>query len=296
MLNALTIDLEDWAQAVLDPGLPITDHVVGNVGRLLDFLEGHSVRATFFALGKVCERFPEILPAVAGAGHEIGSHGYGHQRVDTLTPDEFSEDVKRSIGIIQAQTGRRPGGYRAPQFSISRGCLWAGPLLAAQGFRYSSSIFPIRGRRYGIGDWPRFPQRWPNCHLLEFPITTLRLGDRNLPACGGGYTRLMPAAVLAHAIRQANRAGQPAVVYLHPYELAVNEVEDFRRAGYSMSWSRRVTQSLWRSRVAPRLSRLLQEFSFAPMGEVLALHAGVQVCSAEEFTPASGAAPAAVGA
>ena len=282
MLNALTIDLEDWAQAVLNPRLPVTDHVLVNVAHLLDFLDSHGVRATFFALGRVCEKFPEILPAVAASGHEIASHGYGHERVDTLTPLRFTEDLKRSIQVIQSQTGRPPLGYRAPQFSINRRCLWAGPILAAHGFRYSSSIFPIRGRRYGIGDWPRFPRPWSNCALLEFPITTLRLGGRNFPICGGGYTRLMPGAILAHAIRRANQAGQPAVLYLHPYELAVDEIDSFRRDGFSVSWPRRVTQSLWRSRVARRLSRLLSEFRFAPMSEVLAMAPAAQVSSRQE--------------
>jgi len=270
MLNALTIDLEDWAQSVIDPALPVTDRVVDNTRRVLDFLDRHGVRATFFALGKVCERFDRLLPTIAAAGHEIASHGYGHELVYRLTPTQFAEDLRRSIAIIEEQTGRRPLGYRAPAFSITDRSRWAGPILADLGFRYSSSVFPISGRRYGIPNWPRVPQRWPDCDLIEFPPTTVRLAGRNWPACGGGYTRLLPAPVMAWAIRRLNRRGAPAVVYLHPYELSVGEVRWFFQAGVRCSRAKRLTQSLWRCRVAPRVSRLLGEFSFGPMSEALA--------------------------
>ena len=269
MLNAMTIDLEDWAQAVLDPRLPVTDRVVINVERLLRFLETHRVRATFFALGKVCERHPQLLPTIAAAGHEIASHGYGHELVYHLSPGRFEADIARSVAIIESQIGRRPVGYRAPAFSITARSRWAGPILAAAGFKYSSSIFPVRKRRYGIPDAPALPHRWPNCNLLEFPLTTMRVWGWNLPVCGGGYTRLLPAWVHARAIRRLNDRGHPAVVYLHPYELAVGEVGAFRRSGFRMSRRRYLMQSLWRSRVAPRLLRLFTEFQFAPMAEVL---------------------------
>lgn len=269
MLNALTIDLEDWPQAVLDPSLPITDRVVGNVDRLLALLDRHSVRATFFALGKVCERHPRLLPLIQSAGHEIASHGYGHELVYRLTPRPFEDDVRRSIEIIGSQTGRQPLGYRAPAFSITRESLWAGPILARLGFRYSSSIFPIRKARYGIHDAPRVPHRWGNCDLVEFPLTTLRVFGCHVPVCGGGYMRLLPWWVHAHAIGSMNAGGHPAVVYLHPYELASDEVNLFRRTGLRFSTRRRVMQSLWRSRIPQRLRRLLDAFDFAPMTQVL---------------------------
>jgi len=271
MLNAMTVDLEDWAQAVVDPNYPITERVVENTSRLLDFLDRHGVRATFFALGKVCERFPALLPRIAAAGHEIASHGYGHELVYRQGPELFEEDVRRSVALIEAQIGYRPLGYRAPAFSITSRSLWAGPILAKLGFHYSSSIFPIAGRRYGIPSWPRIPARWPDCDLVEFPLTTLRLGGWNLPALGGGYTRLLPAPILASAVRQLNRLGGPAVIYLHPYELAAGEVDWFRLRGLFLSRRRRYMQALWRSQVEPRLSRLLNEFSFTTMSESLRL-------------------------
>lgn len=270
-LNAMTVDLEDWAQAVLDPRLPVTGRVVDNVYRLLDFLDTHQVRATFFALGRVCEQFPDLLPAVAAAGHEIGSHGYGHELIYNLTPKQFEEDIRRSTALIESQTGRRPIGYRAPAFSITNRSRWAGPMLARNGYLYSSSIFPVRKRRYGIPEAPRFPHRWSDCDLWEFPLTTVRLAGRNVPLCGGGYTRLLPAAFIAAGIRHLNRQGRPAILYLHPYELAPGEVDWFRKQGFAMSAKRRFMQSLWRSRVPARLARLFAEFRFTPAGEVLPL-------------------------
>jgi polysaccharide deacetylase family protein (PEP-CTERM system associated) len=296
MLNALTIDLEDWGQAVLDHRLPVTDRVVSNVTLLLDFLRDHGVRATFFALGKVCEKHPDLLPAIADAGHEVACHGYSHRRVDRLNPEDFAEDLERSIEIIESQSGRRPLGYRAPQFSIDRSCLWVGPILASRGFRYSSSVFPIRGRRYGVPDWPRFPGRWPNCDLIEFPVTTLRLCGRNWPVCGGGYTRLLPGAVLSGALRRVNRAGRPAVLYQHPYEFATGEVEESCRAGFAVSPQVRFTQSLWRSRVPGRLSALLRKFRFAPMGEVLGITAAADPVPHHTHRSSEQAAPVPIGA
>lgn len=282
--NAMTVDLEDWAQAVLDPHLPITDRVAGNVDHLLAFLDAYGIRATFFALGRVCEQFPLLLPRVAAAGHEIASHGYGHELVYHMTPEQFEADVGRSADIIESQVGRRPTGYRAPAFSIVETTRWAGPILAKLGFRYCSSIFPIRKRRYGIPSAPRFPHRWPNCDLVEFPLTTLSVGGVNLPACGGGYTRLLPGLYHARAIRQMNELGHPAVVYLHPYELAVGEVNAFRRDGFPVPAWRRFKQSLWRSRVAARLSRMFDEFAFGPMGEVLGLDCPAEMGSTRRRT------------
>lgn len=269
VLNAMTVDLEDWAQAVLDPRLSVSDRVVANVDRLLEFLDRQRVRATFFALGRVCEAWPQLLPTIRDAGHEIASHGYGHELVYHLTERQFAADVQRSIEIIAAQTGQRPIGYRAPAFSITARSRWAGPVLANLGFRFSSSIFPIRGKRYGMADAPRFPHRWPDSPLIEFPMTTLQFGGRSWPACGGGYTRLFPRAILAHAIRRMNAAGHPAVIYLHPYELAPGEVNAFMRDGTSVSFARRFTQELWRSRVRQRLARLMDEFPFGTMSAAL---------------------------
>lgn len=270
-LNALTVDLEDWTQSVLGPSMPITDCVLANTDRLLDLFRGHNVRATFFALGKVCEKFPELLKKISADGHEIATHGYGHEQVFRLTPEEFAQDLRKSIEIIESQTGRRPIGYRAPQFSIVQQSLWAGPILADHEIQYSSSIFPIAGRRYGIPDAERFPHTWPTCPLIEFPLTTWRRFGRNFPVAGGGYMRLLPGMFVARAISEVNRQGHPAAIYLHPYELAVDEIGQLRRRGWRIEWKTSITQSLFRSRIEKRLTRLFGQFRFAPMGEVLGL-------------------------
>lgn len=267
--NALSVDLEDWAQSTLDPRLPITSRVLRNTERVLALFARFNVKATFFALGKVCERFPELLSMIAAEGHEIGTHGYGHELLHTLTPQRFRADVQRSIDVIESQSGRRPIGYRAPAFSITRRTLWAGPILAGLGIRYSSSIFPIAGRRYGIPEAARFPHVWSTCRLVEFPLTTVRRIGRNLPVAGGGYLRLLPGSLTAGAVREVNRTGQPAVVYIHPYELDVREPAVLRRRGWPVSWRRYVHQSLFRGRVQARLTSLLEAFSFAPLADVL---------------------------
>lgn len=291
MLNAMTVDLEDWGQSVIDPRLPITPRIVDNLRRVLDLLDAHGVRATFFALGKACEVFPGMLPTIAAAGHEVGSHGYGHELVYHLTPEQFRRDLKRSIAVIESQIGVRPIGYRAPAFSVTALSLWAPRILAELGFEYSSSVFPIRKRRYGLPDAPPLPYRWPGSGLLEFPITTCQVFGRRLPIVGGGYTRLIPVTASLRLLRRLNREGRPGVVYLHPYELAPGEVADFRRDGVPVRMTRRLTQELWRSRVRPRLERLMRELPFGPMSEVLGLSRPDASASAT-FEPASAFAAA----
>ncbi len=281
-VHAMTVDLEDWAHGLLHGDTPITDRVVRNVDRVLDLLDRYRIRATFFALGKVCECHPQILPTVIRRGHEIGCHGYGHEPVFHLTPELFRDDVRRCMDIIGEQTNQKPIGYRAPAFSITRRSLWAIPILEELGFKYSSSVFPWAGPRYGMPESPRGVFCWGDeslgqthpardCRLIEFPMTTLEVAGRRVPVCGGGYLRLFPARVAAWAIRQMQRIHQPAVVYLHPYELDAAEVSEMVRAGLPISQGTAMMQSMFRSRVSSRLRYLFERFQFAPMREVLGL-------------------------
>lgn len=267
--NILTIDLEDWAVAVLGPSMPLTERVVANTDRLLDILARHEQRATFFVLGRVAQAFPELIRRVAAAGHEIASHGFGHDLLPNLTPERFRADVARSADLLNRITGSRPIGYRAPAFSIGEQTRWAGPILAELGFRYSSSVFPIAGRRYGIPDAPLGVHRWPNCDLVEVPPSAMRLLGRNWPVAGGGYFRLLPGYAARSALRRINAEGRPAVVYMHPYEIDVNEIDELRAGGWRVPAWRGWTQSLFRSRVEPRLECLLREFRFVPVCEAL---------------------------
>jgi polysaccharide deacetylase family protein (PEP-CTERM system associated) len=188
-----------------------------------------------------------------------------------LTPEAFRDDIRRSVDVIVSQTGTGPKGYRAPGFSIDHRCLWAGPILAECGLAYSSSIFPIRGRRYGMPDAPRWPHRWDGCDLWEFPLTTVKLLGKNLPMCGGGYFRLLPWPILSLALSRVNRQGHPAVIYMHPYELDVHEAVDLTKQGHVIPTKTRFMQSLFRSRINARLERLFQQYRFAPMAEVLGI-------------------------
>jgi polysaccharide deacetylase family protein (PEP-CTERM system associated) len=271
MLNALTVDLEDWAQSTLGPDTPITDRFVSATRAVLRLFRSCQVKATFFALGKAVELYPDVLKEVRDEGHEIGSHGYGHELVHTITPERFRGDVIRGLEVVEGITGVRPIGYRAPAFSINRETMWAGPILAELGFAYSSSIFPFAGPRYGIPDAPRGPHRWSTCDLWELPMSTLKVAGRNRPVCGGGYTRLLPFIVLSRAVARLNREGLPAVLYMHPYELDVHEVKELRRQGWSIGRRIGFEQSLFRGRVAVRLRALLGRYPFGPAATTLGL-------------------------
>jgi len=269
--NCFSIDLEDWGQSTLGPDTPLTERVVGNTRRMIELLDEAGIKATFFVLGKVVEKFPDTVREVHVAGHEIASHGYGHELVFTITPQRFRDDVRRSIDLLAGITGKRPIGYRAPAFSITAQSLWAPPILAELGFKYSSSVFPFAGRRYGIPTAPRFVHRWSTCDLIEFPMTTARLLGRNRPVCGGGYFRLLPGWMARAAIRRVNREGHPAVIYMHPYEIDVHELRELRAAGWQFSNKTYFMQSLFRSRIEGRLRKLFRSFEFATMGEILGL-------------------------
>lgn len=269
LVNALTIDLEDWPIAVLGPEHEITGRVVENTRRLLHILRWHHVRATFFVLTKVAERFPDLIRDVHAAGHEIATHGHGHELLTTMSPRGFERDVQRSIDVLGELTGTRPIGYRAPAFSVVKSTRWAGPILARLGIRYSSSIFPISHPRYGIADAPRRIHRWPDCDLIECPPATVRVLGRNWPVAGGGYFRLLPGSAARWAIRRIHRERLPAIIYLHPYELDVGGITEHRLAGLRVPMLRHLHQALFRERIEHRLNTLLEKFSFAPLRELL---------------------------
>jgi len=223
--NALTIDVEEYFQAhayakVIDRAdwERIPGRVVANVRRLLALLAEHRTRATFFVLGWVADRHPEVVREIAAAGHEVGSHGYAHQLLDRQGPEEFADDLARSLAAIGCALGR-PGallGYRAPGFSLTPRTLWALDILRAQGIRYDSSLQPVLTRRgngaYGAS---RFVTRL-EAGLWEFPVSTVRLAGYKCPVAGGAYFRLLPLWVTRRAIERINAEGRPAVVYLHP--------------------------------------------------------------------------------
>ena len=197
--------------------------VVQNTETLLECFDRAGIHATFFVLGWVAERFPQLVRDIAARGHEIASHGFHHQLIYLLTPDQFREDVRRAKATIEDAAGCTVRGYRAPSFSIVRDSLWALDVLIEEGHSYDASIFPIRHDRYGIADAPRHAHRidTPAGSIVEVPSSTVRIGQHNLPIAGGGYFRLLPYAWTRWGMAKLNGAGEPAVFYIHPWEIDV---------------------------------------------------------------------------
>lgn len=226
--NAMTCDVEDYFQvSAFAPHIARSSwdrrecRVEANVERILALFERHQVRATFFTLGWIAERYPALVRRIVDAGHELASHGYGHLRASDQSREEFANDVIGSKALLEDLGGQPVAGYRAPSFSIGRANLWALDVLKEAGYRYSSSIYPIAHDHYGMPEAPRFAF-YPNGPdgLLEVPITTVRLLRRNLPAGGGGYFRLLPYALSRWMVERVNRDDrQSALFYFHPWEL-----------------------------------------------------------------------------
>lgn len=270
LCNALTVDVEDYFQvSALAPHIPRTDwermpcRVERNVERILELLEETDSQATFFVLGWIGERYPHVVRGIAAAGHEVASHGYGHQRATDQRPEEFLDDIRRAKVLLEELTGSAVKGYRAPSFSVGEGNDWAFDCIAEAGYRYSSSVYPVRHDHYGMPDAPRFAYR-PRSALLEIPITTARVLRRNLPAGGGGYFRLFPYRLSRGLIRHVNRTeGKAAVFYFHPWELDAGQP---RIAGASLKTRFRHYLNLHRT--AERLRSLLLDFAWRRMDEV----------------------------
>ena len=265
----LTVDVEDWGQSTLDQDLPITGRVVENTRCMLELCAGCAARGTFFVLGLVAERFPALVREIEQAGHEVATHGASHRAVKDLGRAGFRKDVRRSIRAIQDASGRSVFGYRAPDFSISESELWALEILAEEGLRYDSSIFPFRGPRYGIPQAFRHPflvQCRANPRFAEFPLATLEVAGVRLPVAGGGYFRLLPYVLTRRALDRLRRSGVPFTCYFHPYELNVGELT---QPPFPVPLSLRVSQRLGRGRVAGRLRRLFRDFHWTPVRDQL---------------------------
>ena len=276
MINALSIDIEDWFQVSdFEEQVRFADwdqyesRIVRNTRRLLTLLAAHNVRATFFILTWNAERLPELVREINEAGHEIATHGYAHRLIYTQTPQEFRQDIARSLTTLEGITGKKVLGYRAPSFSITKASLWALDILLELGLQYDSSIFPVRDHLYGIPHSERFPfivRQNESCALIEFPLSTVRVGRWNLPLGGGAYLRLLPYGFFRWGIQRLNDGGHPAILYLHPWEIDPGQPRLAIRGkrGYSSHY-------LSLEKTEQKLTHLLQDFSFAPVREVLSL-------------------------
>ncbi|MBI3462712.1 MAG: DUF3473 domain-containing protein [Planctomycetes bacterium] len=273
MLNAFTVDVEDYyhVSGFTDR---ITHHqwdgyesrVVRNTQRVLRLLERFETPATFFVLGWVADRFPQLVRDIQSAGHEIGCHSYWHRLVYDMCPDEFQLDLALSCDTLQQITGTRIVAYRAPSFSITKRSLWAVDVLLEQGVRYDSSVFPVRHDRYGIPDAPRFPHKIhrPAGELWEFPGAVRRLWGSHVPVGGGGYFRLYPLALTRRWLRHINdQEQQPFMFYIHPWEL---DSDQPRLPGSLRS---RLRHYVNLGSTEAKLEQLLTAFSFGTLSEVL---------------------------
>jgi polysaccharide deacetylase family protein (PEP-CTERM system associated) len=266
MKNAMSIDVEDYFQvSAFAPHIRREDwdslpcRIERNVDLILGLLDEADARATFFTLGWIAERYPQVVRRIVDNGHELASHGYGHQRANELTPAQFRDDIGRAKRILEDIGGVAVRGYRAPSFSISRRNWWAVEELEQAGYAYSSSIYPVRHDHYGMPDAPRFPHR-PNGAggILELPPTTLPLWGRNLPAAGGGWFRLLPYGVSRWMLRRVNTQEQaPCMFYFHPWEV---DAEQPRQRGISAKTRFRHYVNL--QRMPGRLRRLLDDFEW----------------------------------
>ncbi len=270
IVNALTIDVEDYFQvSAFAPHIDRASwdtrecRVEGNVDRILDMLSAKQAKATFFTLGWIAERYPKLVRRIVEQGHELASHGYGHERASDLSEASFSRDIQHAKSLLEDLSGMQVNGYRAPSFSIGEGNLWAFDALLRAGYRYSSSVYPIRHDHYGMPDSPRHAyQVRPG--LLEVPITTLRLFNRNFPSSGGGYFRLLPYELSRWMLRRVNATERKSgIFYFHPWEIDPGQP---RIAGIGSKTRFRHYVNI--GRTEERLQRLMGDFKWGRMDRI----------------------------
>lgn len=269
-----TVDVEEYFQvSALAPHVARTtweqtaSRLQAGMGPLLELLAERRARGTFFVLGWVAKHHPELVREIAAAGHEVASHGWGHERVTELTQAAFRDSVRDSKLALEALSGSAVLGYRAPSFSIVRGGEWALDILAEEGYRYDSSLFPVRRAGYGYAGGPRDPYvlKQASGSLYEVPPATIQIGRSVLPAGGGAYFRLFPYALIRRALSAAERRGAPGTFYIHPWEL------DPDQPRLDVPMRTRIRHYGGLRRTIPRLQRLLAEFRFQPIAETLGL-------------------------
>jgi polysaccharide deacetylase family protein (PEP-CTERM system associated) len=276
IVNAMTVDVEDYFQVSAfahivkyDTWADYESRVCRNTERLLEMFAAADVRATFFILGWVAERFPALVRQIGSAGHELASHGFAHRLVYEDTPAGFRDDLRRAKDAIQSASGHPVTGYRAPSYSIVQRSLWALDILVDEGYQFDSSIYPIVHDRYGIPSWPRHIHRVqrPGGAIWEVPGSTVRRAGANLPIGGGGYFRLLPYQWTSRGIRRLNGVEQrPAVFYLHPWEI------DPDQPRVNAALPTRLRHYFNLAGTEPRLARLLREFRFGTVSQVLGAH------------------------
>jgi len=270
--NAMTVDVEDYFQvSAFEPYISknqwdyIPHRVEANTDKILDLFQVHGIKATFFTLGWVAERYPNLIQRIINGGHELACHGYEHVRVTEQSPIEFRNDVSRTKKLLEDLSGKEVKGYRAASYSIVKTNLWALDVLQEEGFKYSSSIYPVKHDLYGIPDAPRFVyEPIENKTFKEIPISTIRFGNKNLPCGGGGFFRLYPYVVSKWAFNRVNRKEkQPGIFYFHPWEI---DPDQPRQSG--LNWKTQIRHYLNLQRMEKRLDQLLKDFNWDTMENV----------------------------
>jgi len=254
-----TIDVEDWAQSVLDNANPVHPRVYDNTLKVMDLLAEQNQIGTFFILGNVAKKFPELIRRIAEAGHEVASHGFDHKNIHTLTPEEVRMDVEYSVKVLEDAGGQKVIGFRAPNFSIREYLFeWYCEALAENGLKYDSSLFPMRVIKYGI-EREYSLKIFKEYNLHEHYLSYVKFGNTKLPFFGGGYFRLLPYPATKKLVKQLNP--ERAVFYMHPYEVDTGEREDvMERYDIPLKW--RLTQFVNRNTVEGKLKRLFADYQF----------------------------------
>ena len=268
--NAMSVDVEDYFQVSAFEGHidcsqwdSLPHRVVNNTNKILELFSESDTKATFFVLGWIAERYPELVKDIVSHGHELASHGYGHQRATQQSRSEFKNDIVKAKSILEDISGVEIKGYRAPSYSISKKNLWVHDELLAAGYQYSSSVYPVKHDLYGIPDAPRFAYQCDN-GLLEIPITTTQIAGKNLPAGGGGFFRLYPYALSKWIIQRGNQQDkQASIFYFHPWEI---DPDQPRQEGISLK--SRFRHYLNLNKTEKRIKYLLNDFNWDRMDNI----------------------------
>lgn len=273
MKNILTVDVEDWFHIC---GVEsIGDHrswhkyeprIIQNIVNLLNIFSAHQAKGTFFVLGWIAEKFPELVSKIGKRGHEIATHGYGHQLIHQQTPEEFTDDLEKSLMILKGITGQQISGYRAPSFSITNKSLWALEILERYGLKYDSSVFPTTRTDGGLPGAQIFPYKVDlkeGKKIWEFPVSVISFFKFRLAYSGGGYFRLLPYSLIKGQIKKANNSGKPALIYLHPREIDVGQPK------LRLPWKRQFKCYVNIKYAEAKLIRLLSDFKFTTCKDIL---------------------------
>jgi len=273
VINAITVDVEDWYHvSVLRNIIPFSDwekqesRIIPNLNKIIGIFDAFHVKGTFFILGWLAEKFPQIVEQIVEHGHEVGSHGYAHRIIFEHTPDEFKADLDKSITILEKISGKKIIYYRAPSYSITRDSLWAFEALVERGIQYDSSVFPIKHDLYGIKEIPRFPFyiKFVNGkQLIELPPSTMKVAGENVPISGGGYLRLFPFWFIQKGMRRINANSKPVIFYFHPWELDPDQPK------LQMSHLSKFRHYSNLENTEKRIRALLENFTFSTLGDVI---------------------------